>query len=113
MNAVHMTSDFPAWAGGFATQVHRLRTTVGPALHQFELLFTPWIVRWRLAQQDEGPHSRNRRWNLRLVFWTFLWQVAQAGTPCREAMQTKPLGANKAIGVASQLSTFYFRNAGK
>jgi hypothetical protein len=82
-----MTSDFPAWAGGFATQVHRLRTTVGPALHQFELLFTPWIVRWRLAQQDEGPHSRNRRWNLRLVFWTFLWQVAQAGTPCREAIR--------------------------
>lgn len=82
-----MTSDFPAWAGGFATQVHRLRTTMGPTLHQFELLFTPWIARWRLAQQEEGAHSRNRRWNLRLVFWTFLWQVAQAGAPCREAIR--------------------------
>jgi hypothetical protein len=82
-----MIADFPAWAGGFAAQVHRLRTTVGPALHQFEALFTPWIPRWRLAQQDEGVHSRDRCWNLRLVFWTFLWQVAQAGTSCREAIR--------------------------
>lgn len=82
-----MIADFPAWAGGFAAQVHRLRTTVGPTLHQFEALFTPWIPRWRLAQQDEGVHSRDRRWNFRLVFWTFLWQVAQAGTSCREAIR--------------------------
>jgi hypothetical protein len=82
-----MMSDFPAWASGFAAQVHRLRTTVGPTLHQFEALFTPWIPRWRLAQQDEGVHSRDRRWNFRLVFWTFLWQVAQAGASCREAIR--------------------------
>jgi len=82
-----MTSDFPAWTGSFAAQVKRLRTTLAPNLHQFELLFTPWIAPWRLAQQDEGEHSRDRRWNLRLVFWTFLWQVAQAGTSCREAIR--------------------------
>jgi hypothetical protein len=82
-----MTSDFPAWSGNFAAQVKRLRSTLAPTLHQFELLFAPWIAPGRLAQQDEGEHSRNRCWNLRLVFWTFLWQVAQAGASCREAIR--------------------------
>lgn len=81
------TPDFPAWAGGFAAQLHKLRATTAPTPHQFELLFAPWIPHWRLAQQDEGPHSRERRWNLRLVFWTFLWQVAQVGASCREAIR--------------------------
>jgi len=81
------TPDFPHWAGGFAHQLQKLRRTAAPTLHQFELLFAGWIAHWRLAQQDEGPHSRDRRWNLRLVFWTFLWQVAQAGTSCREAIR--------------------------
>jgi len=82
-----VTPDFPAWAGSFAVQVQRLRASTGTTLHQFELLFSAWIPHWRLAQQDEGEHSRNRRWNLRLTFWTFLWQVAQAGASCREAIR--------------------------
>jgi predicted amidophosphoribosyltransferase len=81
------TPDFPGWAGGFVHQLRKLRSTAAPTLHQFELLFALWIPHWRLAQQDEGAHSRNRRWNLRLVFWTFLWQVAQAGASCREAIR--------------------------
>jgi hypothetical protein len=81
------TPDFPDWAGSFASQVKRLRSTLGPTLHQFELLFTLWIPSWRLAQQEEGPHSRNRLWNLRLTLWTFLWQIAQAGASCREAIR--------------------------
>jgi hypothetical protein len=81
-----MTPDFAPWAVGFARQLHRLRSAA-PTLHQFELLFAPWIAHWRLARQEEGPHSRDRLWSLRLVFWTFLWQVAQAGAPCREAIR--------------------------
>ncbi len=81
------TPDFPDWAGGFARQLQKLRSTAAPTLHQFELLFAPWIPHWRLTQQDEGPHSRQRRWNLRLVFWTFAWQVAQVGASCREAIR--------------------------
>jgi hypothetical protein len=81
------TPDFPDWAGSFASQVKRLRTTLTPTLHQFELLFTLWIPSWRLAPQDQGPHSRTRLWNLRLTFWTFLWQIAQAGASCREAIR--------------------------
>ncbi len=82
-----MTPDFPSLAGGFAAHLHRLRTTVGPALHQFEALFTAFIPSWHLAQQDEHEHSRDRCWNLRLIFWTFLWQVGQAGASCREAIR--------------------------
>jgi hypothetical protein len=82
-----MTPDFPAWSGSFAAQLRRLRTLTGSTLHQFELLFSPGILPWRLAQQDEGSHSRDRHWNLHLTFWTFLWQVAQAGASCREAIR--------------------------
>ncbi len=82
-----MTPDFSSWAQTFRTQVHRLRTTTGATLHQFEALFSPWIPRHRLAQQEQKAHSRDRCWNLRLVFWTFLWQVAQVGSSCREAIR--------------------------
>jgi hypothetical protein len=82
-----MTPDFSPWADGFARQIHRLRTTTAEGLQQFEALFGPWIPHWHLAQQDEGDHSRDRLWNLRLVFWTFLWQVGQAGASCREAIR--------------------------
>jgi hypothetical protein len=82
-----MTPDFPSLAGGFASHLHRLRTTTGPAIHQLEALFSVFVPRWHLAQQDEKEHSRDRRWNLRLIFWTFLWQVAQAGASCREAIR--------------------------
>jgi hypothetical protein len=81
------TPDFPNWAGGFAHQLQKLRSSAAPTLHQFELLFAGWVPHWLLAQQDDGPHSRDRCWNLRLVFWTFAWQVAQAGASCREAIR--------------------------
>jgi hypothetical protein len=79
------TPDFTPWAGAFARQLQRHTRAV--PLHHFERLFGPWIAHWLLAQQEEGAHSRNRHWNLRLVFWTFLWQVAQAGSACREAIR--------------------------
>lgn len=81
------TPDFPTWADGFAAQLRRLRTTTHSSLHQFEALLEAWIPRYHLAQQDDGPHSRRRYWPLRRVFWTFLWQVAQAGASCREAIR--------------------------
>jgi len=82
-----MTPDFPAFAPLFAQQLVGLRTTLGATLHQFEALAQRWIPRHRLAQQEDGPHSRDRCWNLRLVFWTFFWQIAQAGASCREAIR--------------------------
>jgi len=82
-----MTPDFPPWAGAFCRQLRQCRQCAAGTVHQLELLFGPWIAPWLLAQQDEGCHSRHRRWHLRLVFWTFLWQVAQAGSACREAIR--------------------------
>jgi hypothetical protein len=35
----------------------RLHGTLGPSLHQFELLFAAWVPLWRLAQQDEARTS--------------------------------------------------------
>jgi hypothetical protein len=81
------TPDFLPWAGNFARQLQRLRSCSAPTVHQLEVLFSGWILPWRLAQQDDGPHSRHRLWNLRLVFWTFLWQIAQTGSSCREAIR--------------------------
>lgn len=80
-----MTPDFPHWAGAFNQELRRLCTP--STLHQFERLFRTWVPPWRLAQEDDGPHSRERCWSLRLVFWTFLWQVAQSGASCREAIR--------------------------
>lgn len=86
-----MTPDFPALAPHFARDFDRLcrdsSSGQRPLLHQFQLLFERWIPHHLLAQREEGPHSRSRRWNLRLTFWTFLWQIAQAGTSCREAVR--------------------------
>jgi hypothetical protein len=81
-----MTPDFPLWAAQFSKQHRQLRALAG-CLHQFEALFSPWIPRHLLAPTDEGDFSRQRLWPLRLVFWTFLWQVAQAGASCREAIR--------------------------
>jgi hypothetical protein len=96
--ALSMTPDFPFWSNQFAAHLHRLRRSLGPTLHQFEALFADWIPAFRLAQQDQGDHSRQRLWPLRLVFWTFLWQVAQAGAACREAIRQA-----QALAVASDL----------
>lgn len=85
--SIMTTPDFSAWAGSFTQQIQRLRRGSAPTVHQLETLFSRWIPHWRLAQQDGGPHSRQRLWNLRLVFWTFLWQIAQAGSSCREAVR--------------------------
>lgn len=81
------TADFPAWTSTFASHLKRVRTSAAPSLHQFEALFGRWIASHLLATREDGAHSRNRCWYLRLVFWTFLWQVAQAGASCREAIR--------------------------
>jgi hypothetical protein len=107
------TPDFTPWAGSFARQLQTWRSASTSTLHQFELLVGPWIPHWRLAQQDEGPHSRQRLWNLRLVFWTFLWQVAQAGASCREAIrQAQALCQNAARPVPPDADSPYCQARG-
>lgn len=82
-----MTPVFPAFQSLFSDPCRALRAATADSLHQFQALFGSWLPPGCLAQADEGPHSRQRQWPLRLVFWTFCWQVAQAGASCREAIR--------------------------
>ncbi len=88
------TPDFPHWAGGFERDYHKFHAPARRSVHQLERLCAPWIPSWHLAQQDEGDFSRQRQWTLRLTFWCFLWQVAQVGSSCRDAVR-------QAIGVCT------------
>lgn len=64
-----------------------MATPAQGSVHQLERLCAPWIAPWYLAQQDEKDFSRQRHWTLRLTFWCFLWQVAQVGSSCRDAVR--------------------------
>lgn len=81
------TPDFPSWAGDFQRAYRTFRAPALGSVHQLERLCAPWIPAWRLAQQDERDFSRQRQWTLRLTFWCFLWQVAQVGSSCRDAVR--------------------------
>ena len=81
------TPDFPSWSGDFKRAYQKFRAPAQGSVHQLELLCAPWIPAWRLAQQDEKDFSRQRQWTLRLTFWCFLWQVAQVGSSCRDAVR--------------------------
>lgn len=82
-----MTPIFSAFQSLFSDPCRALCAATAGSLHQFQALFGSWLPPGCLAQADEGPHSRQRQWPLRLVFWTFCWQVAQAGASCREAIR--------------------------
>jgi len=89
-----MTPVLPAFQSLFSDPCRAVRAASAGSLHQFQALFGSWLPPGCLAQADEGPHSRHRQWPLRLVFWTFCWQIAQAGASCREAIgQAQALGA--------------------
>lgn len=81
-----MTPDLPGFAGLFAPALAAFRSRQAP-LHQLEALLGPWIAPGLLAPTDGGPHSRRRRWPLRLVFWSYLWQIAHPGASCRHAVR--------------------------
>jgi hypothetical protein len=40
-----------------------------------------------LQPPQRGPHSRKRRYCLAITFWTFLWQILNPGSSCREAVR--------------------------
>jgi hypothetical protein len=81
------TPFFPLWVADFSSACRRFRTPAQGSVHQLERFCSPWIPSWRLAQQDEEAFSRDRHWSLRLTFWCFLWQVARAGSSCRDAVR--------------------------
>lgn len=58
-----------------------------PILHQWALLFARWIPSCLLAPTQALAFSRQRKWPLRLVFWTFLAQVLSPRSSCRAAVR--------------------------
>lgn len=55
-------------------------------INELQDLLAPGLPTHLLAPADEGPFSRQRIYTLGVTFWTFLWQVFNPGSPCREAV---------------------------
>jgi hypothetical protein len=81
------TPFFPAWRARLAplkATLQELRSQPLPYLHH---LFASWVSEPALAQQTQGPNSRQRLFPIRLTFWAFLSQILNPGTSCREALR--------------------------
>jgi hypothetical protein len=64
---------------------HR-QTLAACTLRQLQTLCGPLTsLEEALPKPSRGPGSRERRFSLWTVFWTFLWQVLHGGSSCREA----------------------------
>ena len=82
-----VTPLFPQFTHLFNSQLRSIQSSSASSIHQLAALFERWIPAHLLSQADEGPHSRQRRWPFRFVFWTASWQFAQAGASCRTAIR--------------------------
>jgi hypothetical protein len=72
--------------------------------HYLEGIFPPHL----LSQEDEGPNSRQRVFNLRLTFQCFLWQILKPKTACREVVrQVQALFRLKNLGSVDEGSSAY------
>jgi hypothetical protein len=82
------TPFFPALRAQLAAQGRRhfqaLRAVDLPALAQQLREIIPAHL---LAQEDEGPNSRDRVFSLRLTLECFLWQMLKPKTSCREVVR--------------------------
>ena len=102
------TPDFPFWADDFKRDYRRLHGPSHASVHQLERLCSPWILATLLAQQADNAFSRTRQWTLRLTFWSFLWQVAQVGSSCRDAVrQAIALCASQGLPAPSDEDSAY------
>jgi IS4 transposase len=50
-------------------------------------LWADWFPFHWLSPTDEGANSRQRVYSLCVTFWTFLWQIFNPGSSCREAVR--------------------------
>ena len=56
-------------------------------LNELSTLFKHWFADHLLSPTEEGLNSRQRLYTLRVSFWTFLWQVLNPGSSCRDAVR--------------------------
>jgi len=57
------------------------------APQELERLFGPCLPAGLLSQAEAGPNSRARVYSRRVTFWTFLYQVLNPGSSCRNAVR--------------------------
>ena len=55
--------------------------------NELEKLFGPYFPAGLFSQAEEGPNSRQRVYSVQVCFWTFLWQVLNPGSSCRQAVR--------------------------
>ena len=55
--------------------------------NELEKLFGPYFPAGLFSQADEGANSRQRVYTVQVCFWTFLWQVLNPGSSCRQAVR--------------------------
>jgi Transposase DDE domain len=67
--------------------LHQARQRLAGVPHELERLFASCFPAGLLAQADEGPNSRERIYSRRVTFWTFLWQVLNPDSSCRNAVR--------------------------
>ena len=81
------TPFFPQWRqrlAAFGRRAHSLRRQ---SLCHLEQLLDPFLPPGLLAQQDDGPNSRERIFTKRRTFFGFLYQVLNPDSPCREIVR--------------------------
>ena len=82
------TSYFPAWRSRLAALGRRTAPTVRQAtLGQLQEHCRDLIPAPLLCTEDDGPHSRERIFSLRLTCQCFLWQGLKPKTSCREVVR--------------------------
>jgi hypothetical protein len=87
-----MTPDFPQFLRTLAPMGSRVaKKALQPlrqaTLSQIELLLGAMLPSGCLDKNPSGAHSRNRLLPLNRAFWSWLWQILQANTSCREVMK--------------------------
>jgi len=82
------TPFFPLWRARLAALGRRTTHTLRQAtLAQLQEHLRDLLPAALLASQEEGPHSRDRVFPLRLTFECFLWQLLKPATACREVVR--------------------------
>lgn len=82
------TPFFPPFRARFAACGPRSVNTLRQwSLAQLDQRLRDLLPAHLLASEDEGPHSRERIYSLRLTLECFLWQILQRNTSCREVVR--------------------------
>jgi hypothetical protein len=82
------TPFFPPFRARFAACGQRSLNTLRQwTLAQLDQRLRDLLPAHLLACEDEGPHSRERIYSLRLTLECFLWQILQRNTSCREVVR--------------------------